>query len=469
MKPKIYTIVLLFGVVLILSGCSTTDITPPTVSTVVVTSITEMTAVAGGIISTDNGGIISARGVCWSTSPNPNIEDNKLESAGDDLGSFTCKLTGLDPITTYYVRAFATNAEGTAYGEQVTFTTKAFELTTIPPSFITATSAISGGLVSFDNDRPDATSRGVCWSEFPNPTTSNNKTLDGVGKGSFTSSMTGLKPLTTYYVRAYISNIIGTVYGNEVSFTTLAAVPLACFECASVIGLKATFTNCSKYPTTCLWDFGDGTTSIENAPTHVYNSAGTYNVKLVVSNDGLSDMVNNIIIVSGVVSLDSLRITWEWSGTPVDVDMDGIADFTFFYYDHQGPSMYTSYANITPLNNYEIYRDTTSEIISKRSSNPVQVYTEIRVIPKIFVFGDVIQNSIMTTNTRINFYRKSYDLQNSESHRYDDWLVDEVRYVGFRKVVGDITKIGWIKLNLKKNILFNFKIPDETNSLLIEN
>ena len=70
------------------------------------------------------------------------------------------------------------------------------------------------------------TARGVCWSTSHNPTVSNSHTTDGSGTGSFTSSITGLSQNTTYYVRAYATNSVGTAYGNEVSFTTPVTQPV---------------------------------------------------------------------------------------------------------------------------------------------------------------------------------------------------------------------------------------------------
>jgi len=64
------------------------------------------------------------------------------------------------------------------------------------------------------------TVRGVCWSTSVNPTTSNSKTTNGSGTGSFTSSITGLSQGTTYHVRAYATNSVGTSYGSDRSFTT---------------------------------------------------------------------------------------------------------------------------------------------------------------------------------------------------------------------------------------------------------
>ena len=90
-------------------------------------------------------------------------------------------------------------------------------------SSITLTSAISGGSIPSDGGAT-VTARGVCWSTTSVPTTSDNFTSDGIGTGSYGSSITGLTAGTTYYVRAYATNYIGTSYGNEVSFTTTAAI-----------------------------------------------------------------------------------------------------------------------------------------------------------------------------------------------------------------------------------------------------
>jgi uncharacterized protein (TIGR02145 family) len=91
-------------------------------------------------------------------------------------------------------------------------------ITTTAISSNTGTSAVSGGNIT-NNGGSLVTSRGVCWSTSPNPTTANNITTNGSGTGSFTSTLTGLTANTTYYVRAYAINSAGTAYGNQVSFT----------------------------------------------------------------------------------------------------------------------------------------------------------------------------------------------------------------------------------------------------------
>ena len=94
----------------------------PTVTTTAISNIDKNTATGGGNVTADGGATVTARGICWSTSQNPTISGNHTTD-GTGTGSFTSSMTGLTANTTYYVRAYATNSAGTAYGEQVSFTT----------------------------------------------------------------------------------------------------------------------------------------------------------------------------------------------------------------------------------------------------------------------------------------------------------------------------------------------------------
>ena len=204
----------------------------PTLTTTSANNITDSSAVSGGNITDDGGSMVTARGVCWSTSHNPTINGNHTID-GNDIGTYTSNITGLIGNTTYYVRAYATNNVGTSYGNEIAFVTAISatlpSLNTITASNITDTSAISGGNVSSDGGAI-VTTRGVCWSSSPNPTISDNYTFDGNGIGNFTSNITGLAAGTTYYVRAYATNAIGTAYGNQISFTTAAQSKPAVFS-----------------------------------------------------------------------------------------------------------------------------------------------------------------------------------------------------------------------------------------------
>ncbi len=105
---------------------TTSEPLPPSLTTNSVESVTLTSAVSGGNISSDGYATVYARGVCWSTEPNPTTADNKTTD-GTGIGEFTSTLTNLSPGTTYHLRAYATNAAGTAYGEEVSFATTALE------------------------------------------------------------------------------------------------------------------------------------------------------------------------------------------------------------------------------------------------------------------------------------------------------------------------------------------------------
>ena len=192
----------------------------PVITTTAASSITSNSVVSGGNITFDGNDPITARGICWNTTGNPTIADQKTTD-GSGKGTFNSSISELTPGTTYYVCAYATNSVGTAYGNVITFKTTATKptLTTVAVTEITANSATSGGNISNDGGAT-VLARGLCWSTNPNPTTDSFKTTDGAGPGTFSSALTNLASGTIYYVRAYATNNIGTSYGNEVSFST---------------------------------------------------------------------------------------------------------------------------------------------------------------------------------------------------------------------------------------------------------
>jgi phosphodiesterase/alkaline phosphatase D-like protein len=203
---------------------TTVTASAPTLTTTAITSITLTGAVSGGNITSDGGATVTARGVCWNNFTAPTTSNNKTTDASG-TGTFTSTITGLTAGSTYFVRAYATNSAGTTYGNELTFTTTAASVPTVTTNTIANISyngAIGGGDVISDGGSP-VLARGVCWSASTGPTISNSKTTNGSGTGSFASDISGLSPTTKYYVRAYATNLIGTAYGSEVSFTTSAA------------------------------------------------------------------------------------------------------------------------------------------------------------------------------------------------------------------------------------------------------
>ena len=202
--------------------------TKPTVNTSPVSNITQTSVTAGGNVTNQGSAPVTAHGLVWSLQENPTLENHLGAMViGTGTGPFSGSITNLTPNTTYYVRAYATNSAGTAYGSQVSFTTlsgtgQAPTVSTLNITNITQTSASSGGNVTAQGSSA-VTARGVVWGTMPNPTITNNEGLtnDGVGTGNFTSNIAGLTSSTNYYVRAYATNSHGTGYGQVLQFTTL--------------------------------------------------------------------------------------------------------------------------------------------------------------------------------------------------------------------------------------------------------
>ena len=191
----------------------------PVIITLETTGISATTAVSGGKVISTGSVPLTSRGVCWNRDGNPTITDRKTAD-GNGSGTFTSIIEGLEEATPYFVRAYAINPVGIAYGGQEYFTTSTIPtVETSEVTDITATSAISGGKVVFCGGA-SVSSRGVCWSTRENPTITDAKTKDGKNTGSFRSVLTGLLTGTVYYARAYASNSIGTGYGLQVRFTT---------------------------------------------------------------------------------------------------------------------------------------------------------------------------------------------------------------------------------------------------------
>jgi hypothetical protein len=105
------------------AGCtkeSSDSSSSPAITTAEVTGITQTNATCGGTVTSDGGAAVTARGVCWNTSPLPTLAGNHTAD-GSGTGTFVSTLTGLTNDKVYYVRAYATNSKGTSYGNQVSF------------------------------------------------------------------------------------------------------------------------------------------------------------------------------------------------------------------------------------------------------------------------------------------------------------------------------------------------------------
>jgi len=195
---------------------TTGDAMKPTVTTAEVVDIDWRTAKAGGEVTNDWDSEVTERGVCWSTSHNPEVSGDHAVG-GTGIGNYTLSMTGLIAGTTYYVRAYAKNMAGVGYGEEKSFKTKDPEVPVVTTGEVinnSWTTIASGGNVISDGGA-DVTERGVCWGKDPHPEYTDNYVNGGTGLGSFSVELTNLSDLTKYYVRAYAINSAGVGYGEE--------------------------------------------------------------------------------------------------------------------------------------------------------------------------------------------------------------------------------------------------------------
>ena len=175
MKVQIYLAAVLLTGSLIFGGCKKkADPTPtpaPTpspygvVSTSAISAITETSAICGGNVTSEGTSAVTAVGVCWDTSPSPTtLRPHTNDGAG--VGTYTSSITGLTDNTTYYLRAYVTNASGTAYGSEISFKTlpKWNQCASFPGSYIRAIAASSTNIiVGYDNGIKVSSDEGSTW------------------------------------------------------------------------------------------------------------------------------------------------------------------------------------------------------------------------------------------------------------------------------------------------------------------
>lgn len=328
-----------------------------TVTTKDIMDIHPLSATGGGVVTNDNGFTITSRGVCWSVVQNPTINDNHTTN-GVGTGEFNTFMENLQNSTTYHVRAYATNANGTAYGEDKSFTTTSGEITvtTNAVTNVTASTATSGGNATITNDNNlSITAKGVCWSTSHNPSINDNHSNDGSGTGTFTSTISGLSVNTQYYVRAYATNQLGTYYGSEKSFTTTVGLPVVTTAEPTLNGTTVTsggnVTSDGGFPVTargiCYGIYPNP--DLSSAYTHTTDGSGTGYFTSVIDTT-----VGNTLYVRAYAT----NANGTAYGAQVIVNIEYLLLPTFTYNGHtyrvapDPHTSYTEYISWTAANSY---------------------------------------------------------------------------------------------------------------------
>ena len=219
---------------------------------------------------------------------------------------------------------------------------------------IATTSAVTGGNVT-SNGHDEIIARGVCWSTNNPPTIADSHTTDGLGLGEYTSTVSGLVPNTTYYLCAYVTNVVGTAYGEVMTFTTPCNSITISISGTTSIGAGQSTTLAASGANTYLWSTEETTASITTTPaetttytvigTNQYGCTGTASVTVTVIPQGgqpcpgmatITDYDNNIYntvqIGNQCWMKENLRTTSYSDGTPIEQGTDTSRTTAYWYY-----------------------------------------------------------------------------------------------------------------------------------------
>lgn len=194
----------------------------PVVEILPVSGVSEMSVTLNGRIDNAGSPAYTERGFVYSTSHLPTVESNKVVSyTAKNSAEFSAVVSGLVMGNIYYIRAYVVSKTGVFYSEEqsVTITNQYPRVTTLPVTDIDKTIAVLHGNIE-SQGIPAYTERGFVYSStFKNPTVDDDKkVVSGTGTGEFSANLSGLMEGTTYYVRAYATNSVGTAYGQSVVF-----------------------------------------------------------------------------------------------------------------------------------------------------------------------------------------------------------------------------------------------------------
>ncbi|MFD2969585.1 fibronectin type III domain-containing protein [Sphingobacterium bambusae] len=201
------------------------NIAVPQLGQLTFSDITTTGAQVVGHVSHRGGAFVLERGVCWSKEEMPTVDNNYREAtSAKGSGEFGLQLTGLVQSTSYYVRAYAKNKGGIAYGQQMILRTADIQSVDFAPKplFIIGSSRASYDVEIVSSGGGAITERGICWGTTENPTVADHKIAHGsTGIGKFRANLTGLTERTNYHLRAYAVNETGVSYGTNVPFRTI--------------------------------------------------------------------------------------------------------------------------------------------------------------------------------------------------------------------------------------------------------
>ncbi len=357
---------------------------------VVVSSITDIEAVSAtiqGNLIDEGTETVTERGIVWGTNENPTLSDSVITDSSVGLGMFTANITGLSPATTYHVRAYATNANGTSYGFDTLFTTTQTVVTNDAMN-VTGTSATVGGTIQEGFE--GITARGIVWGLNENPTLSDNQLSDTETElGTFTINLSDLSPGTMYHFRAYASNANETFYGDDKTFFT---------ECGNVTAFPFTEGFESEiFPPNC-WTSFRGANGLGVNNDWIRKTSGS-------NSGGACAYIQNENVPEGELAED-------WLVTPPITLPDATASLSF--YEKEGlETQYNSQYFIKVSTTSQTDRAAFTDLISYEEKSAFSTFYSERTIDLSDYAGQTVYIAFVMTNDS-----------------GDDWYIDDIEIDG---------------------------------------
>ncbi|MEI6764635.1 MAG: hypothetical protein WCM76_03275 [Bacteroidota bacterium] len=200
--------------------------TVPEVSTKTPGEITATTAGSGGNVQNDGGSPVTERGICWSTHSGTTIDDSRASDGSQGTGSYNINMSGLTQGATYYVKAYAMNSIGISYGEEKTFVTSTLSqyANTEAATEIRFSSANLRGSINPNNMSTIAYFEYGTTTAYGTTIAADTTAISGSGFVDVHAHISGLTTFTTYHYRVKMVNYSGTMFGQDMTFTTRYAV-----------------------------------------------------------------------------------------------------------------------------------------------------------------------------------------------------------------------------------------------------
>jgi hypothetical protein len=264
----------------------------PTLTTTSISGITLTTILSGGNITSDGCTAITSRGVCWSTTANPTISDSK-SSDGDGSGQYVSNIIGLTSGSTYHIRAYATNSAGTAYGEDVLFSTLGHSPASLtqPATNVSDTSATLNGTVNANSLSTTVTFEYGTTTSYSSSITADQSPLTGDAIINSSAGISGLAGGTTYHFRIKASNSLGVTYGSDMEFITLQRPTISNFGVTNLTSTTATIygsVNANSFSSVITIEYGTTTSYGQEVTPEQSPVTGNTATPIVATLEGLT-------------------------------------------------------------------------------------------------------------------------------------------------------------------------------------